>query len=113
MGEAEEVGQEGVGGEGGLWVERELGGRGLLSVLPSGGEVQEEAEVGEKCFGGEGEGDSQMEEDEEALITEGGGDGIEEELGRTQAVEECEEGGGEFWADEDKLELVIEEGENS
>ena len=81
MGEAEEVGQEGVGGEGGLWVERELGGRGLLSVLPSGGEVQEEAEVGEKCFGGEGEGDSQMEEDEEALITEGGGDGIEEELG--------------------------------
>ena len=78
MGEAEEVGQEGVGGEGGLWVERELGGRGLLSVLPSGGEVQEEAEVGEKCFWGEG--DLQTGEDEEALITEGGGDGIEEEL---------------------------------
>ena len=30
MGEAEEVGQE---GEGGLWDEREVGGRGRLNVL--------------------------------------------------------------------------------
>ena len=44
-----------MGGEGGLWVERELGGRGLLSVLPSGGEVMRQRYIGEKCFGGEGD----------------------------------------------------------
>ena len=38
-----------------------------------------------------------------------GDNGLEEELEKTQAVEECVVGGGEFWMDEDK-ELVIEEG---
>ena len=39
-----------------------------------------------------------------------GDNGLEEELEKTQAVEECAVGGGEFWMEEDK-ELVTEEGE--
>ena len=51
-------------------------------------------------------------EDEEALITEEGDNGLDEELGNTQAVEECAVGGGEFWMEEDEKELVIKEGKN-
>ena len=39
-----------------------------------------------------------------------GDNGLEEELEKTQAVEECVVGGREFWMEEDK-ELVTEEGE--
>ena len=116
MGEAEEVGQEGVGEEGvgeegGLWDERELGGRGPLSVLQCDEEVQEEKEVGEECVGGEGDLRA-GEDEEEALVPEGGSNGLEEELGKTQAEEGPAVGGGQFLVEGDEKELVIEEGEN-